>query len=61
MEFSRQGYWNELPFLTPEHLPNTRIEPAFLASPALAGGLFIVAPLRETSALSNFSKTLLNW
>ena len=32
MEFSRQAYWNGLPFLSPEDLPNPRIEPG---SPAL--------------------------
>ena len=37
MEFSRQEYWSELPFLTPGYLPHTGIEPE---SPALAGGFF---------------------
>ena len=36
--FSRQEYWNGLPFLPPGNLPNPGIEPASLASPALAGG-----------------------
>ena len=27
MEFSRQGYWSGLPFLTPGDLPDPRIEP----------------------------------
>ena len=58
MEFSRQENWNELPFLTPEHLPNTEVEPAFLASPTMAGGLFTIAPLREPSTLLHFGKTL---
>ena len=45
MEFSRQEYWNELPFefpgfLTPRNLPNPGIKPTSLASPALAGGFF---------------------
>ena len=45
MEFSRQGYWSELPFPTLEDLPDPGIEPMSLASPALAGGFFItVAP-----------------
>ena len=30
VEFSRQEYWNELPFPTPGHLPNPGIEPASL-------------------------------
>ena len=36
MEFSRQEYWSGLPFPSPGDLPNPRIEPASLASPALA-------------------------
>ena len=32
MEFSRQEYWSELPFLSPEDLPDPGIEPE---SPAL--------------------------
>ena len=32
MEFSRQGYWSGLPFLSPGDLPNPGIEPR---SPAL--------------------------
>ena len=44
MGFSRQEYWSRLPFLTPGDLPDARIEPASLASPALAGGFFTTAP-----------------
>ena len=44
MEFSRQEYWSELPFLTPEDLPNPGIEPTSLTSPALADGFFTTAP-----------------
>ena len=41
MEFSRQEYWSEwLPFPPLGDLPNPGIEPASLASPALADGLF---------------------
>ena len=36
MEFSRQEYWSGLPFPTPD-LPDPRIEPTSLMSPALAG------------------------
>ena len=39
MEFSRQEYWNELPCPPPGDLPNPRIEPVSLTSPALAGML----------------------
>ena len=37
MEFCRQEYWSGLPFPTPGDLPDSRIEPASLVSPALAG------------------------
>ena len=40
MEFSRQEYWDGVPFSPPGDLPNLGIKPASLASPALAGGLF---------------------
>ena len=39
MGFSRQEYWNELPFPFPGDLPNPVIEPTSLA---LAGGFFFV-------------------
>ena len=44
MEFSRQEYWSGLLFPTSGSLPNLEIEPASLASPALAGGFFITEP-----------------
>ena len=37
----RQEYWSGLPCPSPGGLPDPGIEPASLASPALAGGLFI--------------------
>jgi len=40
MEFSRQEYWNGLPFPKPENLPDPGIEPMSLESPVLAGGFF---------------------
>ena len=48
MKFSRQEYWNGLPFPTPRDLPDPGIEPASLVSPALAGGFFTTAPLEKT-------------
>ena len=36
--FYKQEYWSGFPFLSPGDLPNPRIEPAPLESPALAGG-----------------------
>ena len=41
MEFSRQEYWNGLPFPTPGDLPNLGIEPESLA---LAGRSFTTEP-----------------
>ena len=40
MELSWQEYWNGLPFPPPGDLPDPRVEPASLASPALEGGFF---------------------
>ena len=45
MEFSKQGYWSELPFLTAGDFPDPRIEPSSSVSPALADGFFTTAPL----------------
>ena len=44
MGFSRQEYWNGLPFPSPGDLPDPGIEPGSLASLALAGGFFTVEP-----------------
>ena len=41
MRFSRQEYWNGLPFSSLEDLPRSGIEPT---SPALAGGFFTSKP-----------------
>ena len=38
--FSREEYWNGLPFPSPGHLPNPGIEPASPVSPAWAGRFF---------------------
>ena len=40
MEFSKQEYWNGLPFPPLGDLPHPGIKPTSLASPALAGGFF---------------------
>ena len=40
MEFSRQEYWSRLPLPTPGDLSDPEVDPASLASPALAGRLF---------------------
>ena len=44
MEFSRQEYWSGLPCPTPGNLPDPGIEPRFLISSVLAGGLFTTEP-----------------
>ena len=48
MGFPRQGYWNGLPFPSPENLPDPGTEPESLA---LAGGLFTIEPPGETRAV----------
>ena len=40
MEFSRQEYWSGLPFPTPGHLLDPRVEPMSSTSPVLTGGFF---------------------
>ena len=42
--FPRPEYWSELPFPSPEDLPNPEIE---LTSPALAGGFLTAEPPRK--------------
>ena len=44
VEFFRQEYWKELPFLTPGDLPNSGIEPTTFAFPVIAGRFFTTAP-----------------
>ena len=42
--FSRQEYWNGLPFPPPDDLPKPRIEPMSLDSSALADRFFTTEP-----------------
>ena len=44
MEFSRQEYWNGLPFPIQGIFPTQGSNPHLFASPVLAGGLFTSAP-----------------
>ena len=44
MGFSRQEYWSGMLCPPPGELPNPRIEPTSLMSPALAGRFFTVMP-----------------
>ena len=50
MGFSRHAYWNELPCPPPGDLPDPRIEPASLMSPALAGRFFITSTTWEAQS-----------
>ena len=45
--FSRQEYWSRLSCPSPGDLPNPRIEPTSLMSPALAGGFFTTSATWE--------------
>ena len=47
MGYSKQEYWNGLPFPPPGDLPNPRIKPASLMSPALAGRFFTTNTIWE--------------
>ena len=51
MGFSRQEYWNGLPFPSLGDLPNPGIEPVSLAFPALSGGFFITSTTWEACYL----------
>ena len=47
MGFSRHEYWSGLPCPPPEDLPDPRIKPKSLLSPALAGGFFTTSATWE--------------
>ena len=47
MEFSRQEYWDEVPFPIPRDLPDPGIELVPFGSPALAGGFFTTSTTWE--------------
>ena len=47
MRFYRQEYWGGLPRPTPRYLPDPKIEPASLLSPALAGRFFTTSATCE--------------
>ena len=48
-EFSRQQYWSGLLFPSPGDLPDPRVEPLSLVSPASAGRFFTIVPLGQAS------------
>ena len=66
IRFSRQKYWNMLPRPPPGDLPNPRIEPTSVVSPALSGRFFTTGPPGKTfgspgmSFIQSFVKGNLN-
>ena len=55
MGFSSQEYWSGLLCLPPGDLPNLRIKPMSLTSPALAGEFFTTSTTWETLSAHQFS------
>ena len=51
MEFSRQGYWSELPRPSPGDLPHLGIEPAPPASPVFTSRFFTIESLPAQGTL----------
>ena len=58
MEFSRQGYWSGLPFLSPEDLPDPEIKPW---SPALQADSLPAEPQGRPKKTRVSSLSLLQW
>ena len=62
MGYSRQEYWNGLPFPPSGDLPNPRIKPASLMSSALAGRFFTTNTIWEAPGIPGTSqKTRFSW
>ena len=61
MEFSRQEHWSRLSFPPLGDLPDPRIEPTSLASPALAGGFFTTSASWEALKVSDHSGLIPSW
>ena len=57
--FSRQEYWNMLPFPSPEDLSDLGINPSFMSS-ALAG-MSLGAPIKETHGAATREAHTLQW
>ena len=55
MGFSRQEYWNGLPFPSSGDLPNPGIELVSFVSPALAGGFFTTESLGKIPHISDIT------
>ena len=47
--FSRQEYWNGLPFSSPGNLPNPGIKPSVFCGSCITGRCFIAEPLGKLS------------
>ena len=54
VEFSKQEYWNGLPWSPPGDLPGPGIEPTSLMSPSLAGVFLPISATRLSSSLSQW-------
>ena len=52
MEFPKQEYWSGFLFTPSGHLPDPRIKPTSLVSPAQAGGFFTVPPGKPSNHLN---------
>ena len=59
MEFPRQEYWSGLPFPPSGDLPNPRMEPASLMSPALAVGSLGVVNIVNQWFMKTFMLSLM--
>ena len=53
--FSRQEYWSGMPFPPSQDLPDPRIQPVSLKSPALSGRLFTTGAIWEARLLFSHS------
>ena len=60
MAFSRQEYWNGLPFTSPVDLPDPGIEPTSLVSAALAGELFTTSAIVSVHAIYTSTHGFIN-
>ena len=56
MGFSSQEYWRGLPYPPPAGLPNPRIKPVSLTSPALAGRFFTASATWEAHYKAIFNQ-----
>ena len=56
MGFSRQEYWSQLPFPSPEDLPDPGIGPVSLTFPVLAGRIFTTSATWEAPAAAAKSR-----